>query len=164
MRWTKNLQPCLTRNKPGTKIDRDALCEDVETYPDHFLHERAKRFGVTAAGIRHALRRLGVTYKKKPFSPQSLSRGTKAKTDRLDARALATYGQERHKELALYQIPDTTEADLKALVERRSDLTKILVQEKAQSPAQSDPVQLPQNHPVPRNRDLRPFPRNPKPH
>jgi hypothetical protein len=29
MRWTRKLHPCLRRNKPGAKIDRQALCEDV---------------------------------------------------------------------------------------------------------------------------------------
>lgn len=39
MRWTKMLHPCVTRNKPATKIDMEVLNTDVQTYPDHFLYE-----------------------------------------------------------------------------------------------------------------------------
>ncbi|WP_240313744.1 IS630 transposase-related protein [Candidatus Fukatsuia symbiotica] len=34
MRWAKRIDPCLTRDKPATKINRAALLLDVETYPD----------------------------------------------------------------------------------------------------------------------------------
>ncbi len=33
-RWQNKLEPCLTRNKPATKIDMEALKKDVEQYPD----------------------------------------------------------------------------------------------------------------------------------
>jgi transposase len=65
-RWTKTLEPCQTRLKPSTKIDMEALRRDIEQHPDAYQHERAQRFGVTQTGIWHALRRLKVTYKKKP--------------------------------------------------------------------------------------------------
>jgi transposase len=53
------------RKKPATKIDMEELKKDVETYPDSYKYERAKRFGVSTSGISHALIRLGVSYKKK---------------------------------------------------------------------------------------------------
>ena len=43
-RWTKQLEPCKTRNKPATKIDLDALVCDVGLYPDAY-QERAQRLG-----------------------------------------------------------------------------------------------------------------------
>lgn len=69
--------------------------------------------------------------------------GGKAKTDRLDAQALAKYGKERHAELALYAIPEKAQEELKALVERRLDLSKLLAAEKnrIQSPGQSEAIQ-----------------------
>jgi transposase len=76
VRWHKKLEPCRTRNKQPTKINMDALREDIEKYPDAYQHERAQRFGVSAAGIYWALKRLKVTYKKNSKSPQSGSRKT----------------------------------------------------------------------------------------
>jgi transposase len=32
-RWCKHLEPQRTRNKPATKINMEALTQDVETYP-----------------------------------------------------------------------------------------------------------------------------------
>jgi transposase len=64
-RWKKSLEPKRTRNKPATKIDMEALQRDVELHPDAYHHERAQRFGVTEGGIRKALKRLGISYKKK---------------------------------------------------------------------------------------------------
>lgn len=72
--WSKNPYPKTKRNKPTTKIDMEALKRDIEEYPDAYQYERAQRFGVTATGIWHALKRLGVTYKKNPKSSQSRSR------------------------------------------------------------------------------------------
>ena len=73
-RWTKTLEPRVTRLKPATKIHMEALKRDIEKHPDAYQHERAKRFGVTQTGIWHALRRLKVTYKKSPDTPQGRSR------------------------------------------------------------------------------------------
>ncbi len=63
-RWLNKLEPAKGRNKPATRIDMAALARDVETYPDAYQYERAKRLGVSERGIGHALRRMGVTYKK----------------------------------------------------------------------------------------------------
>ncbi|SFN19293.1 IS630 transposase-related protein [Nitrosomonas communis] len=74
MRWIKTPDPKTTRNKPATRIDRERLAQDVKNYPDAYQYERAKRLGVSTQGINHALKRLGVIYKKKPASPQSQRR------------------------------------------------------------------------------------------
>ena len=64
-RWNKVLSPGRYRQKPATKIDRDALKVDIQDAPDDFQWERAKRFGVSQSSIYYALKRLGVSYKKK---------------------------------------------------------------------------------------------------
>jgi transposase len=75
-RWNKNLEPKRTRNKPATKIDMEALKRDVELHPDAYHHERAIRFNVTEGGIRKALKRLGISYKKNAETSQSQRRRT----------------------------------------------------------------------------------------
>lgn len=72
--WSKKPELKKTRTKPPTKINMQALKEDIEKYPDAYQYERAQRFGVTQMGICHALRRLNVTYKKNSYAPQSQSR------------------------------------------------------------------------------------------
>lgn len=64
--WSRRLEEKKKRNKPSTKIDTEALKRDIELYPDSYQYERAARFGVTQTGIFHALKRLKVTYQKKP--------------------------------------------------------------------------------------------------
>jgi hypothetical protein len=49
-RWKKNPDPTFTRDKPGTKIDRDALANGLAEHPDDFLYERAARFSVGVSG------------------------------------------------------------------------------------------------------------------
>lgn len=66
VRWAKNIESKKTRNKPTIKIDMEALQKDIEVYPDAYQYERAKRFSVSRMGISHALKRLGVSYKKNP--------------------------------------------------------------------------------------------------
>ena len=75
-RWIKNPQPQLTRNKPATKIDMEALARDVIAHPDAYQYERARRLGVSVQGINYALRRLGVSYKKKSETPTRKRRRT----------------------------------------------------------------------------------------
>ena len=58
------------------------------------------------------------------------SYGNVAKTDKLDAKALAKYGYERHKQLDLFAPQSKLAIELYHLVQRRSDLTQILVAEK----------------------------------
>jgi len=73
-RWIKDPNPKLRRNKPATKIDMNALAEDVKNYPDAYQYERAKRLGVAEKTVGHALRRMGVSYKKNSKSPTSMRR------------------------------------------------------------------------------------------
>lgn len=56
--------------------------------------------------------------------------GQQAKTDMLDAKALAQYGYERQTTLPLFERPKENEEKLKLLVSRRTDLKQMLVQEK----------------------------------
>ena len=63
-RWQKRIEPKTKRNKPSTKIDMEALAKDVGDNPDHFQHERAKKFGASQSAIYYALKRLEISYKK----------------------------------------------------------------------------------------------------
>jgi len=74
VRWSNKIEPQLTRNKPATKIDMQALARDVETYPDAYQYERAQRLGVSPKGIFEALKRLNVSYKKNATASESRSR------------------------------------------------------------------------------------------
>ncbi len=65
--WSKNLEPKLTRNKAPIKIHNDLLIEDIKKYPDAYHYERARRLGVSTAGIC----RLNVTYKKTLNHPKA---------------------------------------------------------------------------------------------
>jgi transposase len=76
VRWLQRLEPCMRRNKPATKIDRIALARDVREHPDAYQAERAQRLGVSKQGIGHALRRMGISYKKKPSAPTGERRRT----------------------------------------------------------------------------------------
>jgi transposase len=69
VRWQREIEPKLTRNKPATKVDMEKLRRDVEKDPDDYLSERAERFGVSVSGIFYALRRLNVSYKKNSVPP-----------------------------------------------------------------------------------------------
>ena len=76
VRWTNKLEPQKNRNKPATKINMQALKQDILDYPDAYQSERAERLGVSQMGICHALRRIGVHYKKNTSASQSRSRTT----------------------------------------------------------------------------------------
>lgn len=69
--WQNKLEPCLTRNKPATKVDMDALKKDVELHPDNYQWERAKRFNVCQSTMGWALKRLGFSNKKNAKASQS---------------------------------------------------------------------------------------------
>ena len=77
VRWRSRIDPFLKRNKPATRIDMQILLQDVVDYPDKYLYERAKLFGASSQGIVHALRRLGVSYKKNS-NPSKSKRRRKA--------------------------------------------------------------------------------------
>jgi len=74
--WSKRLEPKRTKNRPVLKIDEEALAEDIKKHPDAFNYERASRFNVSTSGIRWAMKRLGVTYKKNTQSSQGQRRKT----------------------------------------------------------------------------------------
>jgi transposase len=74
--WSKRLEEQKKRFKPASKIDMATLSEDIRQYPDGYQYERAARLEVSRQGIWHALRRLGVTYKKNPHASQGGSRKT----------------------------------------------------------------------------------------
>lgn len=74
MNWKKRLSPTLKRNKRPVKIDHNQLIQDVKQYPDAYQHERAERLGVSRNCVHFALKRLNITYKKKPAASQSQSR------------------------------------------------------------------------------------------
>lgn len=52
VRWSKEIEPHTTRNKPSTKIDIEALKHDIETYTDAYQYERAQRAYWYEARIR----------------------------------------------------------------------------------------------------------------
>jgi len=76
LRWSKNIESITKRNKPATKIDMEALKQDVEKYPDAYQYERAERLGVSEGCVFHALKRLNVTYKKNSAASKSGQRKT----------------------------------------------------------------------------------------
>ncbi len=63
-RWQNKIEPCETRDKPATKINMDALANDVASAPDDYQWERATRLGVAERTIGYALKRLKITLKK----------------------------------------------------------------------------------------------------
>lgn len=67
-RWIRKIEPQTTRHKPATKLDMDALAEDVRVDPDADQRERAVRFGVSPACIQFAMKRLRITHKKRPLN------------------------------------------------------------------------------------------------
>ena len=69
--WTKRLEEKSKRTKPWITLDEKALRGDIETYPDAYQYERAQRLGVSRGGVYHALKRLGVTYKKTLKHPKA---------------------------------------------------------------------------------------------
>ncbi|MDD5275349.1 MAG: IS630 transposase-related protein [Methylovulum sp.] len=64
-RWQKNPDSAFTRNRPASKIDKDALAKDLTKHPDGFLYERAARFSAGVSGMCSAVKRLGFSHKKK---------------------------------------------------------------------------------------------------
>ena len=93
--WSKKIDLQKTRDKPSTKINMQALKEDIERYPDAYQYERGERLGVTQMGIWHALRRLKVTYKKNSQSPQSQSRAPRRTTQRTRSRTVPNWCRAR---------------------------------------------------------------------
>jgi transposase len=53
------------------RIDEAALKAHLEEHPDAYLSELAEVAGGTAQGVRHALKRMGITRKKRHLSIES---------------------------------------------------------------------------------------------
>lgn len=64
--------------------------------------------------------------------------GTSAKTDALDARAIAQYAYERHSQLELFKVKSANSIALFQLAQRRKDLMAMLVAEKNRLQAPSN--------------------------
>ena len=64
-----NLEQPVT--KPATKINMEALAEEVEKYPDSYQWERAKRLGVAHRTVGDALKRLSISRKKNTKTSKS---------------------------------------------------------------------------------------------
>ncbi|SUO95931.1 IS630 transposase-related protein [Suttonella ornithocola] len=63
-RWKKNPERKKRVFKP-LKIDNELLKADVKAYPDDYQWERAQRFGCSQKSISRALKRIGMTLKKR---------------------------------------------------------------------------------------------------
>ncbi len=68
-RWANHITPCTVRKKPATKVDMQALEKDVQSHPDDYQWERAKRLGVCQPAIHYALKRTNITFKKNTKTP-----------------------------------------------------------------------------------------------
>ena len=66
VRWSKQIEAQHTRHKPATKINMEALKQDVKQYPDAYQYERAQRFGVSQRGVGYAWKRLGISHQNQP--------------------------------------------------------------------------------------------------
>ncbi|MDC9588022.1 IS630 transposase-related protein [Xenorhabdus sp. XENO-10] len=75
-RWCNKIEPCMTRDKPATKIPDAVLIADVQNFPDDYQWERAKRLGVSQSAIHYALKRLRITHKKNVKTPSRCSSGS----------------------------------------------------------------------------------------
>jgi transposase len=62
-RWSKQLKPKSYKPHKDRKVDLDALCDVVRTYPDAYQYEHAEWFEVTRKAIWQVWRKIGVTYK-----------------------------------------------------------------------------------------------------
>ena len=55
-------------------MSKEGLMQDIKEYPDSYSHERALRLGISASGIRYAMKLLGISYKKNFQSSKGGSR------------------------------------------------------------------------------------------
>ena len=70
VRWNTRIEPKMTRIKPTSKIDMEALKRDLEEHPDAYQYERARTLNVSTSCIQHAFKRLNISYKKNLLSPE----------------------------------------------------------------------------------------------
>ena len=62
--WKKSPERKRRVFKP-LKIDTELLLKDIEDYPDAYQYERAQRLKCSTSGICTAIKRLGITQKKR---------------------------------------------------------------------------------------------------
>jgi transposase len=83
-RWKKeeknNWPARNTKRERRRKIDKEELRRALEETPDAYLRELAQRFNCSAVAIFYALKKLGITLKKKPLHT--------AKNQRRNARSI----------------------------------------------------------------------------
>ena len=72
--WKKGILPKGKRNKSNTKLNLEALKQDVLDYPDAYHYERANRLGVKKSCVGANLKKLNITYKKNANPSQSRRR------------------------------------------------------------------------------------------
>lgn len=63
--WKNNPEPKRTKNKPAIKIDMKKLEDYVKKHSDAYQYEIAEVFNVSKSAIGYALKRLGISNKKK---------------------------------------------------------------------------------------------------
>ncbi len=77
-RETGDVMPVPTPKKPRNKIDLDWLRAHAQTFPDARLKDRAEAFraergtSVSIASVHYAMRAIGFTHKKRPFTRRSV--------------------------------------------------------------------------------------------
>ena len=69
-RWQTKMAPCMTRDKPATRLDMAQLARDVVQAPDAYQRKRAKQLGVAERTIGYGLQRLRISYKKNTQTSQ----------------------------------------------------------------------------------------------
>lgn len=67
--WMQSIERKVHSNR-YRKLCLEALREDVKEYPDAYQYERAERLGVKQNTICDGLKKLKISYKKKPFSSE----------------------------------------------------------------------------------------------
>lgn len=63
-KWKKNIHNKTTRKIKSPKLVDATLLQDIETYPNSYHYERAKRLGCSASGVCLAMKRLGITQRR----------------------------------------------------------------------------------------------------
>ena len=76
-RWHRCLEPKQCKDRPSIKLDILKLQHDVEQYPDAYQYERAERLNVSSSCVFYALRRLKISFKKRPSLTQKLIQQSK---------------------------------------------------------------------------------------
>ena len=105
--------------------DLDALCEKLAPFKGQDVLVVCEATGGYEAPLLAAARAMGLdAHRGDPRRISAFLRSLRphAKTDPIDARGLARYGEERHDQLARWQIPDEGQKALQDLVRLRADM------------------------------------------